>query len=158
MDVKELLPWAQGHWPFDDSLNGLQKEFRRVFDDFARSLDTRTRGALTRFDPRINVTESESAIRVTAELPGMDEKDVEVSINEYALTIKGEKKWEKEEKDQDHHLIERSYGSFRRTIPLPQGVEAGQIQAVFKKGVLTVDVPKSKKVVENTKKIEIKPG
>lgn len=155
MDIKDLLPWGRkGAWSLDDSFSSLQKEMNRVFDDFTRGMDVR--GRLDRFEPKINVSESEKSIKVTAELPGMDEKDVEVSLNDYALTIKGEKKWEKEEKNDDHHLVERSYGSFRRVIPLPQGVESSGIQATFKQGVLTVEIPKSAKVQESVKKIEVK--
>lgn len=157
MDIKDLLPWGRkGSWSLADDFGSMQKEINRLFDDFTRGLDTRGRRLLDHFEPKINVSEGEKSIKVTAELPGMDQKDVEVSLNDYALTIKGEKKWEKEEKQEDHHIVERSYGSFRRVIPLPQGTETSGIQATFKQGVLTVEIPKSAKVQESVKKIDVK--
>lgn len=157
MDMKDLLPWKREKgWPFDESFGSLQKEISRVFDEFTRGMEMRGRGVFQHFDPKVNVSENGASIKVTAELPGMDEKDVEVQINDYSLTIKGEKKFEKEEKDDEHHLIERSYGSFRRVIPLPDGVDREKIKATFKKGVLSVEIPKSAKVQESARKIEVK--
>lgn len=158
MDIKDLLPWGRDKWSLDASFGSLQKEMNRIFDDFTRGLDTRSRSFLSHFDPKINVAEDAKSIQITAELPGMDEKDVDVSVNDYALTIKGEKKWEQESKEQDHHLVERSYGSFRRVIPLPQGVDTSSIKATFSKGVLKVEVAKSQKVQESTRKIDVKAG
>ncbi|MBX7059654.1 MAG: Hsp20/alpha crystallin family protein [Leptospirales bacterium] len=155
--MKELFPWKREKgWPFDESFSSLQKEIGRVFDDFTRGLDVRGRSMLRHFDPKVNVSENDKCIRVTAELPGLDEKDVEVHVNDYSLSLRGEKKFEKEEKDEEHHVIERSYGSFRRVIPLPEGVEREKIKASFKKGVLTVEIPKSAKVQESARKIDVK--
>jgi HSP20 family protein len=86
----------------------------------------------------------------------MDEKDIEVTLNNNSLTIKGEKKMEKEDKDRDYYRMERSYGSFTRTIPLPSEIETDKAEAYFKKGVLTVKIPKSAKAIEEKKKIKIK--
>jgi HSP20 family protein len=86
----------------------------------------------------------------------MDDKDIEVNLNKDSLTIRGEKKEEKEDKGKDYHHVERSYGSFTRTIPLPVEIEGDKAEAHFKKGVLTVRVPKSARAVEQKKKIAIK--
>lgn len=110
------------------------------------------------FSPRIDVSEGEKEIKISAEIPGMDEKDIHVTIGKDALTIKGEKKNEKEENAKGYHWIERSYGSFCRTIPLPVEVEADKIEASYKKGVLTVIIPMAAKAVEEKKKIDVKVG
>ncbi len=124
--------------PFDI----LQNEIDRVFDTFngfsawpATFLD-RT------FIPSMEVTETDSAIEVTTELPGIDEKDVEISVADGMLTIRGEKKFEKDEKKKNYRLVERSYGSFERAVAVPQGVDAAKIKAKMTKGVLKVEIPK----------------
>jgi len=98
------------------------------------------------------VAETESELVVNVEIPGMDPKDIDVSLSEGTLFIKGEKKQEAEEKEADYHLIERSYGTFIRSIPLPAEVQSEKISASYKNGVLTVILPKS----EGTQKREIK--
>jgi len=106
--------------------------------------------------PAVDVIESENAYEVTAELPGMDEKNIEVKVANGFLTIKGEKQEEKEEKKKDYYLQERSFGSFERSFGLPEGVDADKIQASFKKGVLTVMLPKKPEAQKPAKKIEVK--
>jgi HSP20 family protein len=88
------------------------------------------------------VAESDKEIRVSAELPGMDEKDVSVEMDDASITIRGERKGEKEEKGKNWYRREQSYGSFSRVVPLPANVEGGKAKATFKKGVLTIAVPK----------------
>jgi HSP20 family protein len=88
--------------------------------------------------PAVDVVESEKAYEITAELPSMDEKNIEVKVTEGSLTIKGEKQDEKEEKQKDYYLQERHFGSFE----LPESVDADKIEAAFKKGVLTIKLPK----------------
>ena len=100
--------------------------------------------------------ESDKAYEITAELPGMDEKDIEVNVANGALTIKGEKKEEKEEKQKDYYVSERRYGSFERYFELPDGVDAGKIEAAFKNGVLRVTLPKTAEAQKPAKKIEVK--
>ena len=92
--------------------------------------------------PSMDVTETDKEIEITAELPGLEEKDVQINVADNLLTIRGEKKAEKEEKDKDYRLVERSYGSFERTLALPDGVNLDAIQASIAKGVLKVTVPK----------------
>ncbi|MGQ0676301.1 MAG: Hsp20/alpha crystallin family protein, partial [Rhodospirillales bacterium] len=101
---------------------------------------------------------TDQAIEVTAELPGMEEKDVELVVQDDVLTIRGEKKFEKEEKNKDYHMVERQYGSFQRSFTLPDIVDREKIAAKFDKGVLNVTLPKSAKAKERTRKIQIGKG
>ena len=106
--------------------------------------------------PAVDVAETEKAYEITAELPGMDEKNVEVKFADGVLTVKGEKQEEKEEKKKDYYLSERSYGSFQRAFQVPDGVDADKIEASFKNGVLTVTMPKSVEAQKSAKKITVK--
>lgn len=106
--------------------------------------------------PAVNVAETDKAYEITAELPGMDEKNVDVSVVNGRLTIKGEKREEKEEKNKGYHVQERSFGSFERRFRVPEGVDADKIEAAFKKGVLTVILPKTAEAQRAAKKIAIK--
>jgi len=106
--------------------------------------------------PAMDVTEDDAGYRLTAELPGMDETDIEVVLTDGMLTIKGEKKLEKEEKDKDYYLSERSYGVFRRSFALPEGVDRDKVGAAFAKGVLTVTLPKTAAAKTEPTKIEVK--
>ncbi len=108
--------------------------------------------------PAVDVTESASAYKITAELPGMSEKDVEVSLTEDMLTIKGEKRAEREEKGENRYLSERSYGAFQRSFSLPRGVDRDKLAASFANGVLTVTLPKTVEAQKQEKKIEVKAG
>ena len=147
----------------------LRREIDRVFDDlrlgswrspFGRTADV---GPLWRSEiswaaPAVDVTETDKAYEVTAELPGMDESNIDVKVSDGVLTIKGEKKEEKEEKKKDYYLSERRYGSFQRSFMVPAGVEADKIEANFKNGILTVSLPKTAQAQKNEKKIAIKKG
>lgn len=106
--------------------------------------------------PNVDMTEDDKSFNVTVELPGMDEKDVAVSVADRVLTIRGEKKEEKEKKDKDVYRRERAYGSFRRVMELPADVDAEKIDASFRKGVLTVALPKSKEAQAKVKQIPVK--
>lgn len=106
--------------------------------------------------PAVDVAESEKAYEITAELPGMDEKNIELKLANGNLTIKGEKKEEKEEKKKDYYLHERHYGSFERSFRVPEGVDTDKIEATFKKGVLTVTLPKKPEAQKPQKKIDVK--
>lgn len=108
------------------------------------------------FMPAVNVTETNNELQVTAELPGVDEKNVEVSINRGLLTIRGEKKQENEEKKEGFYRMERSYGTFHRSIPLPQEVDTDKATATFKNGVLMVALPRLPELQSGAKKIAIK--
>jgi len=106
--------------------------------------------------PAVDVTEGDKDFKVTAELPGLEEKDIDVTVSDHTLTIKGEKSYEKEEKNKDHHVSERAYGSFQRSFALPERVDADKITAGLAKGVLTVTLPKTAEAQKPTKKIEVK--
>jgi len=106
--------------------------------------------------PRLDVSETENAMEVVADLPGMEKKDIHVSLDGDLLTIKGEKKEEKEIKDKQYHTIERRSGSFYRSVRLPAEVENDKVEAAFKDGVLTLKLPKSKAAKEKVAQIEIK--
>lgn len=108
--------------------------------------------------PKLDIAETDNAYEVTADLPGVEEKDVDVSVAEGVLRIKGERKSEKEEKKKSYHRIERSFGRFERAIALPEGVDQDKIAATFKQGVLHVSLPKSTKAKDAAKKIEVKAG
>ena len=147
---------------------GLRDEIDRLFDDFGRGMWQPFRRSLFPMAPSfrsqvnwptmpaVDVVENEKAYEITAELPGMDEKNIEVKVANGFLTIKGEKQEEKEEKKKDYYLQERSFGSFERSFGLPEGVDADKIQASFKKGVLTVMLPKKPEAQKPAKKIEVK--
>ena len=147
----------------------LRREIDRLFDDFEwgswRSPFRRAlfdvepflRGEVTWGKvPAIDVAETATTYEVTAELPGLDEKNIEVKFSDGTLTIRGEKKEEKEEKKKDYYLSERHYGSFQRSFSVPEDVDAEKIEATFKNGVLAVTLPKTGEAQKNVKKIEVK--
>ena len=106
--------------------------------------------------PAVDFTETDKSYEVTVELPGMDEKNVEVKLVDHTLTIKGEKRDEKEETKKDYYMRERSFGSFRRIVTVPEGVDADKVEATFKKGILTVTLPKTEEAQRAEKNITIK--
>ncbi len=130
----------------------LQREIDRLFDDFGRGFD---RFTTVQF-PKMDIAESDGEIEITAELPGLEEKDVNVSVADGSLTVSGEKRSETERKDKTYTVTERSYGAFSRTLPLPAGVDASAIKATINKGVLKVTVPKPASA--QAAKIEVKAG
>jgi HSP20 family protein len=135
----------------------LREEMNTLFDNFFRGFEIEPfRSRFGAFSPSIDVKESDTDISVTAELPGMNDKDIDVSLTRDSLTIKGEKKEEKEEKGKDYYRMERSFGSFSRTIPLPSEIATDKVKAEFKKGLLTVTLPKTEKAIRETKKISVK--
>jgi HSP20 family protein len=142
-----------------DLFTSLQNDMNRMFDDFfSRSFGMRPFGfdeGWKQFQPRIDVVDDEKEVKVTAELPGLDEKDIELTLNQNLLQISGEKKVETEDKGQNYYRMERSYGSFRRSVQLPAEVDTEHVEAIFKKGVLTIVLPK---IVEAgiSKRINIK--
>ena len=105
--------------------------------------------------PLVDVAETDDGLTVTAELPGMDEEDIEVDLTSNVLTLKGEKKAEKEEKKADYHFRERSYGSFSRSVAIPFDVDPDAVNASFSKGVLTIALPRPPEAKRKTKKIAV---
>jgi HSP20 family protein len=108
--------------------------------------------------PAVDVTDDSKAYKITAELPGMSDKDIDVSVTGDAIVLKGEKRQEREEKDKNRYVSERSYGAFQRTFALPDGVDSDKIGAEFAKGVLTLTLPKTADAQKQQKKIEVKVG
>jgi HSP20 family protein len=106
--------------------------------------------------PAVDITETQNCYEVTAELPGLDEKDIEVSVSNSCLIIKGEKQQEVEEKKKDYYVHEREFGSFERSFGLPESIDADKIEAIFKKGVLTVILPKTAEAQKSERKITVK--
>ncbi|MBV8108101.1 MAG: Hsp20/alpha crystallin family protein [Hyphomicrobiales bacterium] len=158
-------PTAMQAWrPFE----GLRREVDRLFEDFTMN-PFRLPFRRPAFDiepfwqaeswiaaPAVDLVEKEKAFELTAELPGLDEKNVEVKVANGVLTIKGEKQEDKEEKNKDFHVRERRFGSFERALRIPETVDSNKIEASFKKGVLTVTLPKTAEAQKPVKKIEVK--
>jgi HSP20 family protein len=163
MDIKNLIPLGKKNIEVrreeENPFAMMQRELNRVFDSFNRNWGLGAFPELTgSFMPRLDVTEDAKAFTVTAELPGMSEKEIDLSISGDTLTIRGEKKGEKEDKNKNYYYSERSYGTFMRSIPLPRQVETDKVSASFKKGVLTIILPKTAAAMESTKKIDVKTG
>ncbi len=161
MAIRNLVPFGKKDVPVkreDESpFSLLRREMDSLFDNFFRGFDLEPfESRMGAFSPKVDVTENDKEIKISAELPGLDEKDIDVSLQKDMLTIKGEKKEEKENKGKDYYRMERSYGSFSRTIPLPVEVETDKVEAKFKKGVLSITLPKTAKAVAETKKIAVK--
>lgn len=150
--ARELTVWKPFRdWvPFD--FEQMRREMDRLWDSFFERGIRRKPEEVSDWFPSLDVSETKNDLVIKAEVPGMEPKDIDISLSDGVLTIKGEKKQEREEKEEDYHLIERSYGSFARSIQLPKGVQSDKIQATYKNGVLKVVLPKS----EEAKKKEIK--
>jgi HSP20 family protein len=145
-------PTPQAFSPF---LN-LHRQMDRLFDDFTSGFGRFGNWpelSSTNLTPIMDVTETEKEYEVTAELPGMEEKDVDITLTEGVLTIRGEKKSDHEEKGKDYRMVERSYGSFARSLQLPASVDPNAIKASLDKGVLKLSIPKK---MADVKKIPVK--
>jgi HSP20 family protein len=162
MSVRELLhlgknvPVARGSNPivaFQDEVNKLFNDF---FGDVSLPSWFRGRESALAVSPAMDVTENDKEFKVTAELPGMDAKDVQISCAEGYVTIKGEKKQESKEENEGYFRQERSYGSFQRVIALPDTANLDKAEASFKNGVLALSVPKKAGAQSKERKIEIK--
>jgi HSP20 family protein len=147
---------------------GFRDEFNDLFDRFSRTMlpwslpsftglasSPRTR-MMVSLMPSVDVAETDNAYTITAELPGLSANDVDVSVRNGTLVIKGEKQQQTREEKKDYYLNERSYGAFQRSFALPDGVDSNKITAELTKGVLTVTIPKSPTEQANSKKIEVK--
>ena len=155
MNFKSLIPVGRDLRRDFHPLSSLQREVERLFDDFGRGFPAFGAGVRD-LVPVMDIVETDKEIEITAELPGLEEKDVQINIADNGLSIRGEKKAEKEEKDKNYRMIERSYGMFSRTLELPAGVNAEAIKASLAKGVLKVVVPKP--MPAQAKKIDVKPA
>ena len=165
MNMRDLIPWGRNAQttpsPYreeGDPFMTLHREMNRLFDDVFRGLDIApfgSFGAMGRMAgwPSVEVIDTDKDIRVSAELPGLDEKDVEVLMSDGVLTIRGEKRSEVE--DRERAFSERTYGRFERRIPLGWDVEEDKVNASFRNGVLTVTMPKSAKAAAKARRIAI---
>ncbi len=168
VEVKQTSP-APAPAGAPDAWRSLRTEMDRLFDRFAggwgvpslrRMFDdgpmVRYAGTLNMPAPAVDVTEDDACYKVTAELPGMNEKEIEVVVSGDTLTLKGEKRQETEQKEKNFYVSERAYGTFQRSFLLPDGVDRDKIGADFAKGVLTITMPKTAKAQAEQKKIEVK--
>jgi HSP20 family protein len=143
-------------WRPTRDLVGIREEMNRLFDSFFNGLPERRRGLLEgEWAPSIDVAETDDEVVVTAELPGVKQEDVDITVAEDVLTLKGTKKEEKEIKKENYHRIERSYGSFQRSVSLPAGVQANEAKATYKNGVLHVTIPKAEETKPKQIKIDV---
>lgn len=147
MNVKDIIPWKSRGGPSLTRPASLLDEF------FERGLDFGAEAG--KFNPTIDVADHEREIEVTAELPGMEEKDIDVTVDEHGLSLRGEKKQEHEERSGNYYRMERSFGSFQRYIPLAAPVDRENVKARFKNGVLKVRIPKAGEPQPQGKKIQI---
>lgn len=148
-----LIPFSRREE--NDPFTSLQREMNRMLDDAFRGVPMLKSNGKAFLSPSVDVKETDKAVEVTAELPGIDEKDVQVTFEHDVLTIKGEKKTEKDESKEGYKVSERSYGSFERAWQIAD-VDSDKITANFTKGVLKVTLPKAPEAKAKTKKIEIK--
>jgi len=149
MAEKELTPWR----PFGE-LSSLRREMDRLWENF---FGERPLGRIweREWAPSLDMSETKDNYVVKAEVPGIDAKHIDISLTGDVLSIRGEKKQEKEEKEEDFHLVERNYGSFSRSVRIPAEVESNKIKASYKNGILTITLPKSEKVKAKEVKIKV---
>jgi HSP20 family protein len=159
VDLKQTSP-AGANTP--DAWRSLRTEMDRVFDRFVTGWNLPTFGRLIDTgdgsdtgSPVVDITESDAAYEMSAELPGMTEKEIDVELSGNMLTLKGEKQTATEQKDKNMFLAERSYGTFQRSFAVPDGVDRDNVTANFANGVLTITMPKTAKPMELQKKIEV---
>ena len=138
-----------------DPFGYLRHQINRMFDDFWGEPWLAPRETFAGFWPQVDVTETDKEVKVCAEIPSVDAKDIEVSVEDGTLTIRGEKKYEREENEKGQYRMERSYGSFERVIALPTEVDESKAKAEFKKGVLRLTLPKRPEAQSRRKKIPV---
>jgi HSP20 family protein len=149
--MKSLIPWRQRS---ADLLDTFRQDMRDVFERFFGEPVIAEKGEMLTWAPRVDIAETDKEIQVKADLPGVDAKDVEISVSDGSLVLRGEKKEEREEKKKDYHRVERFEGRFYREIPLPSGTDPDKISATSSKGVVTVSIPKAAQA--QAKKITVK--
>ena len=162
MALSDLVPWKRRERDLDvprgygNPFGVLTEEMSRLFDDFRGRFDIEPfgfpRGQTGDFMPSVDITDADKEVRVTCELPGIDEKDIDITLSKDAVTIRGEKKQEKEHKERGYYHVESSYGSFRRDIHLSSDVDASKVEAICSDGILSITLPKA----EEAKTIKVK--
>jgi HSP20 family protein len=169
MNISDLVPWKSNRGSEltdrpERSPATIYDEFNRLFDEFFENSwmtpwNERFGERFNEFTPRVNITEREKELEVTAELPGMTEKDIDITLARDVLTIKGEKKHETEEKNDNFYRMERSFGKFSRVIPLPANVVDNEhVHATFKNGILTILLPKLEEAQQVSRRITVNAG
>ncbi len=160
MGIKDIVPWTRNRR--DISLRreepSLFRGMERMFENFLAESGLEPSLLKERWDafsPRIDISEDKKEVVVTAEVPGMDENDFDISVNNDSLTIHGEKKAEKEEKKENYYRMERSYGAFHRTVALPCEVDVDRVEARYRKGVLKITLPKLPEDKQQRRRIEV---
>ena len=147
--MNSLIPWGE-----HGEMTRFRREMDRLFDRFFEGWPFKLPAEGREWAPSVDVSETAKDIVVKAEIPGMDPKDIDVSVHGDVLTLRGERKKEQEDKGENFHRIERSYGAFSRSIRLPAEVDVGKVNATYKDGVLKINLPKTKGAA--AKKIEVK--
>ena len=161
MQIKDLIPWARkdgapdAKSSEDNPIATLQREMNHVFENFWNRVG-QFEWPWGSDEAKSDMVETDKAIEVSIELPGMEMKDIEVTVNDDMLTVKGEKKIERQEEKKGYYLSERSYGAIYRTIPLPPGVDGEKAEASFKNGVLTIKLPQTPEAQAKVRKIAVK--
>lgn len=184
MDLKKLAPWnwfrkeeEQHQTPLPTQRSGellhynpilqFHQEIDRMFDTFFRGFGFPSMGSRREFTrplhnewlkPTLDIAAGESQYNISVELPGIDEKDVQLELSDDTLVIRGEKRHEKEEKEKDYYRMERSYGSFKRVLSLPEDAEQDGIGAVYKQGILKITIPRKARAATKLKQIAIDQG
>lgn len=161
MAFSDLIPWGRNRDRMparrdadENPMVSLQRDLNRVFEDFWTRFENPFEGALPAGGPRTDISETDEAMLVSVDLPGLDEKDIEVNVTDDMLTIRGER----EEKSDTAGFTSQSRRSFHRMIPVPPGVDPGKAEAEFKRGVLTVTLPKTEEAKARVKRIDVKAG
>jgi HSP20 family protein len=152
---QSMARWSEDNDPF----LAMRREMNRLFDDVfgGFGLPSAFGPALRQMPaaPKIDVSETDNEIQITAEMPGIDQNDVEVLLEDDRLIIRGEKKEEREDKDRNYHVRERVQGAFSRTLPLPFAPDPNQVKAEFRNGVMTITIPKPQEVKQQQHRIEV---
>lgn len=168
---KGLIPWRRNREvpvrrEEGNPFLALHQSMNDLFDNFFTEFEEGVRGPLTGrlarqgglLAPTVDVSETDDEVTVTADLPGLTEKEVEVTLDRDLVTIRGSRKEEREEKKKNYHLMERSYGEFHRVIPLPEGIDKDKAKATFKNGVLKLALPKLPEAKTERRQIDVKAG
>lgn len=154
MDIDKLP--AEKDTAQDSPFSALHREIDRVFSDFSRGFPFLGRPLIHKLSPSMDVKDVGAALEVTLELPGISEKDFEVTIRDDRLSVSGEKKAEKKREEDDYRIMERSYGKFSRSVTLPFEPDPNKVEARFENGVLTLTLPKPPEQTKKAKKIAVK--
>jgi HSP20 family protein len=153
--MRSLLPFGFGSTSIGSSFADLQKEIEKTFENFRATLPA-AGGEAGLLAPKVDFCETDEGYEMTAEVPGVEEKDIDVQVTDHAITIRAEKKSEIENKNKTFHVIERSYGAFYRSMALPDDVDPDKVEAHFENGLLTISIAKSAEAKTRTRKVQIK--